>query len=263
MSKYFIKANSDAKIFIANEEKIELAKSDLVLFENEQCQEVGVVVGKSEVTEAEDKLAEATLIRKLSDKDIAEVQVVKKEATETIEKCKAIVEKHSLPMMLLDAELSYDRKKLTFYFTAPGRVDFRGLVSELASTFQKLIRLQQVGTRERAKCMGGIGRCGMDYCCKKFLKGDLDCVNTEMANEQNLGQMGPARVTGACGKLMCCLRYESDFYKKAKEKMPKNGEEIKTAKGVGKVIAQNVLKKTVTVLTADKNYVEVDCSKSL
>jgi cell fate regulator YaaT (PSP1 superfamily) len=163
-------------------------------------------------------------------------------------------------MQLLDADLSFDEKKLTFYFTAPSRVDFRVLVSELAHTFKKIIRLQQIGSRDEARYLGGVGRCGETICCKKFLKGNLESVTLDMASDQNLAQMGSNRITGVCGKLMCCLKYELEYYQKVKKTMPALGTEINTEKGKGTVIGQNIVKKKVTVkLNEGGNILEVDC----
>lgn len=264
----FIKSRSDNKIYSVDKGNLTLSAGDLVVFEFSQCQEIAKVISADELKEERKNNAEveketgenrAVVIRRLSPKDIEQDDQKKAEAREKLGKCREIVSKHSLPMELLDADLSFDGKKLTFYFTAPGRVDFRSLVSELASTFQKLIRLQQVGVRDRARCVGGTGRCGQQFCCKRFLKGELDGVTIDMAYEQNLAQMGSNRVTGACGKLMCCLKYELEFYKKGKAKMPALGSEIKTAKGKGAVIEQNVIKNTVTVQLPDRIRVEVDC----
>lgn len=265
MKKVLIKTRSDGKFYNIDQGNLELSAGDQVLLESEQCQEIAKVVSKEDCvlddsTTVEVQNSEAVLIRRLTEKDQEIDQKKKAEARENLERCKQIVLKHQLPMELLDADLSFDGKKLTFYFSAPGRVDFRSLVSELASTFQKLIRLQQVGARDRARCIGGVGRCGQDFCCKRFLKGELECVSVDMAYEQNLGQMGSNRVTGACGKLMCCLKYELGFYQKTKKDLPAVGSEIKTQKGMGRVVSQCILKNKVTVeLIDNKTYLEVDC----
>jgi len=261
MKEISIKARSDGRIYHAEKGNLQLAPGDQVLFESDQCQEVAEVTSKEQESAKTDNQAEAeaVVIRRLSSKDKEEDAQKKAEARSTLVRCKEIVVKHSLPMEVLDADLSFDGKKLTFYFSAPGRVDFRSLVSELASAFQKLIRLQQVGVRDRARHCGGIGRCGLDFCCKKFLNGELECVTLDMAYDQNLGQMGSNRVTGACGKLMCCLKYELDVYKDGKAKLPPVGSELKSEKGKGRVVAQSILKNQVTIELADKTYVEVDC----
>jgi cell fate regulator YaaT (PSP1 superfamily) len=134
------------------------------------------------------------------------------------------------------------------------------LVSDLAHTFKKIIRLQQVGARDEARYLGGIGRCGQLLCCKRFLKGNLESVTLDMAYDQSLAQMGSNRVTGCCGKLMCCLKYELPEYKSIKSKMPAIGDEMKTEKGKGKVIGHNIFKKSVSVrLDEGGAIVEVIC----
>jgi cell fate regulator YaaT (PSP1 superfamily) len=261
--KILIKARSDNKVYLVDRGNIELDADELVIFESDQCQEVAKVIKENDqVEEPEEKDKDdkpAELIRRMNEKDNQIDEDNRAQARQCISKCQEIIVKHKLPMELLDADLSFDGRKLTFYFTAPGRVDFRTLVSELASTFQKLIRLQQVGARDRARCSGGVGRCGQHFCCNRFLKGELECVSIDMAYDQNIGQMGSNRVTGACGKLMCCLRYELEFYQKAKKKMPAIGSTIKTPKGEGTVVGQRILKNKVVVELSDKTYVEVDC----
>jgi len=257
MEEIYFKARSDGKIYSAEAKNLDLHIGDHILFESEKCQEVATVVKGFESGESSSNKAE--VIRRLNEKDAKFDLEKKEEAKGKIEKCLEIVEKHQLPMEILDADISFDDTKLTFYFSAPGRVDFRSLVSELASNFQKLIRLQQVGARDRARCVGGIGRCGQNYCCKRFLTGELETVSSDMAYDQNLSQMGPNRVTGACGKLMCCLKYELDFYKEMKTKLPSVGSKIKTEQGSGTVVSQCIVKNKVTVQLENKNYLEVAC----
>lgn len=264
MKKSYIKARSDSRVYEVESGSLDLKIGDKVLFESDQCQEVATVVDAKSFADDQDSVtldnAKAEIIRRLNDRDLEIDHDRGREARSNLSRCRDIVEKHGLPMELLDADISYDGKKLTFYFSAPGRVDFRSLVSELASTFQKLIRLQQVGARDRARCVGGMGRCGEEFCCKRFLKGSLDGISIDMAYEQNLAQMGSNRVTGACGKLMCCLKYELESYKEIKAKMPAIGSEIKTANGRGTVISQCVVKNTVKVELSDKSIVEVSCT---
>ncbi|MEI8143203.1 MAG: regulatory iron-sulfur-containing complex subunit RicT [Candidatus Berkelbacteria bacterium] len=265
MSTYYIRARSDGRIFETKDEKMEIDEGTAVLFENEQCQEIGKVISKKcAVSDSENNknpILPTAIIRRVNEKDEAHDIEKQKSARSNIATCREIILRHNLPMELADADLSFDDKKLTFYFTAPGRVDFRSMVSELASSFHKLIRLQQVGARERAKCVGGIGRCGEEYCCKRFMKGNLDGATLDMAAVQNLGQMGPGRVTGSCGKVMCCLRHELEGYVEAKKKMPAIGTQYKTSKGVGKIVSQNILKNSVTVYLGEKGYMEAECTK--
>jgi cell fate regulator YaaT (PSP1 superfamily) len=262
MNEVYLKVKSDGKVYKVPAGNLELSPEDEVLFELDQNQDTGIIVGSDFVGDCfeSDEEQKPSIIRRLNEKDKEKILELKSEATETLKACSEKIEKHGLSMELLDADLSYDGRKLTFYFTAPGRVDFRSLVPDLASTFKKLIRLQQVGSRDKAKCMDGVGKCGRKICCRDFLKGDLESVTMDMAYCQNLGQSGSNRVTGLCGKLQCCLKYELEYYKERREKMPQVGEEIKTEEGMGKVVSQNIVKNKVGVeLVNDKRIVEVDC----
>jgi cell fate regulator YaaT (PSP1 superfamily) len=264
MSEIFVKTRSDGKIYPVDKGNLEVVAGDQVLFDSDQCQEIARVMVSSEAKKETESLVPVSqmtgvIVRRLNERDLEIDEKRKVEARENLDRCKQTVAKHDLPMELLDADISYDGKKLTFYFSAPGRVDFRSLVSELAANFQKLIRLQQVGARDRARFVGGVGRCGQSFCCKRFLKGELDVVSIDMAYDQNLAQMGSNRVTGACGKLMCCLKYELDFYRKQKSTLPAVGSKIKTARGMGVVVHQCIVKNKVKVELEDRTILEVDC----
>jgi len=255
-----IKAKSDGKVFEVEIGNFELKPGDEVLMENDQCQEIGIVVSRADEPNQDNGQETITLIRKLNDKDCQKAIELRKEACQYLPICTEKIKKHNLNMELLEADLSLDGKKLTFYFSAPGRVDFRSLVPDLASSVKKSIRLQQVGARNKAKYVGGIGRCGRGICCRSFLEGELETVTTEMACDQNLGQMGSNRITGVCGKLMCCLKYELDYYKNTKKGLPEVGKTVKTAEGEGVVLSQNILQNKVVVeLNKDKRVVEESC----
>jgi cell fate regulator YaaT (PSP1 superfamily) len=159
------------------------------------------------------------------------------------------VRAHGLVMKVSDAEWQWDRKKLTFYFTAEKRVDFRALVRDLASTFRTRIELKQIGVRDEAKRLGGIGRCGREYCSASWLP-ELRPVNLQVAKDQRLS-LNPSQISGACGRLMCCLRYEHDFYVQSRKRFPKEGKILLTARGEEKVIANDIFNDRVTLRTAD------------
>lgn len=256
-----IKVKTDGKIYHAKTGNLPLVYGDEIIFEQDQFQDVGVIVECCVAKESKGTSeGEVVVIRKLTERDKEKLITLKTEASDTLPKCREKIAKHTLEMDLLDADISYDGKKLTFYFSASNRVDFRSLVPDLASTFKKLIRLQQVGMRDKAKCMTSVGRCGRETCCRQFLKGDLDTITVDMAYDQNLGQTSSNRVTGVCGKLMCCFKFEHDQYKKSKKKMPSLGSKIKTLEGEGIVISQNIIKNKIRVeLFADKRIVEADC----
>lgn len=265
MSKISVKLKTDGRCVLIDAGAHKLIPGDEILVESKAGAEVAYVIPEQLLEEekpesGEKEEFEYLFIRKLSEKDLERVEKLAAEAKSYIAECQKKIEKFDLPMQLLDAELSFDEKKMTFYFTAPSRVDFRMLVSDLAHTFKKVIRLQQVGARDEARYLGGIGRCGQTLCCKRFLKGNLESVTLDMAADQNLAQMGSNRVTGVCGKLICCLKYELEDYREVKKKMPPIGEKVKTKDGEGTVIQHNVLKKSYTVrLSEGNNYLEVPC----
>ena len=265
MAEHTIKLKSDGQFYKIDSGAHKLSLGDKILVESDQCTELGYIVpsdiSQEPVEGTENKAASSfTFIRKLSDTDLEKIDELAKTAKSFLLECQGRIDKFNLPMSLLDADLSYDEKKLTFYFSAPSRVDFRMLVSDLAHTFKKIIRLQQVGARDEARHIGGMGRCGQNLCCKRFLKGNLESVTLDMAYEQGLAQMGSNRVTGNCGKLMCCLKYELPEYKEVKAKMPPIGETVKTKKGEGKVIGHNIFKNSLTVRLDEGGAItEVEC----
>jgi len=155
----------------------------------------------------------------------------------------------------VDVEYTFDRNKVIFYFTADGRVDFRELVKDLAAIFRTRIELRQIGVRDEAKMLGGIGPCGRMLCCSTFL-GDFEPVSIKMAKDQNLS-LNPTKISGLCGRLMCCLKYENDEYEAAKESLPDVGETIQTPNGIGKVIGLNILERVLQVeLTGQERILE-------
>ena len=159
--------------------------------------------------------------------------------------CQHKIEEHKLDMKLVGVEQTFDNAKILFYFTANGRVDFRSLVKDLASVFHTRIELRQIGVRDEAKMLGGLGPCGRPICCGSFL-GDFQPVSIKMAKEQNLS-LNPTKISGVCGRLMCCLKFEQDHYESTRKRMPKLGKEVETPEGVGNVTDINVLRETVTV----------------
>ena len=159
--------------------------------------------------------------------------------------CEQRIAAHGLKMKLVDAEYTLDRSKLVFYFTADNRVDFRELVKDLASQFHTRIELRQIGVRDESKMLGGLGLCGQPFCCSRFLK-NFQPVSIKMAKEQGLS-LNPAKISGSCGRLMCCLKYEQEAYEDAVRRMPKNESFVETPEGVGTVSQVNLLKEPVKV----------------
>jgi len=159
------------------------------------------------------------------------------------------VKHHQLEMKVSDAEWQWDRKKLTFYFTAEKRVDFRSLVRDLASTFKTRIELRQIGVRDEAARLGGVGRCGKEYCCSTWLR-ELNPVSLSLAKNQYLS-LNPAQISGGCGRLLCCLKYEHEFYVTTRKRFPKEGKQVRTLKGAEKVVAVDIFRERVFLRGAD------------
>ncbi len=159
--------------------------------------------------------------------------------------CQRKVQEHKLQMKLVGCEYTFDNSKILFYFTSDKRVDFRSLVKDLATAFHTRIELRQIGVRDEAKMMGGLGMCGRPVCCAQFL-GDFQPVSIKMAKEQNLS-LNPTKISGICGRLMCCLKYEEDHYEATRRRMPRVGRDVITPDGVGMVVDLNILKETVRV----------------
>jgi cell fate regulator YaaT (PSP1 superfamily) len=181
------------------------------------------------------------------------VEENRQSAKEAYEVCSSKVMQHDLDMKLVDVEYTFDRNKVIFYFTADGRIDFRELVKDLAAVFRTRIELRQIGVRDEAKMLGGIGPCGRMLCCSTFL-GDFEPVSIKMAKDQNLS-LNPAKISGLCGRLMCCLKYENDEYESAKEQLPDLEDIIETSQGPGKVVGLNILERVIQVELIKKERV--------
>lgn len=194
------------------------------------------------------------LVLKRADKrDFKRHDQMRQRETYAFRLCKAFIEELKLPMKLVDVESIPSEKKMVFFFTSETRVDFRTLVKKLAAKLKLRIEMRQIGVRDEAKIQGGIGPCGREICCKSFLK-SFDTVTIRMAKEQNL-PLNPERISGLCGRLMCCITFEMDVYHEIGEELPKSGKKVLTPYGEGKVVRQNVLLKTLTVELKDGTMV--------
>lgn len=178
-----------------------------------------------------------------------------KMSEEAVEKCKEVVKQSNLSMTILDGNYNFDRSQLLFRFVADERVDFRQLAKDLGSLFKTRIELRQIGIRDKAKEIGGIGPCGRLLCCSSFLK-TFDSVTINMAKNQNVS-LNPSKINGVCGRLLCCLKYENDVYTEMKKDLPKVGEKVEIPQGSGKVISVDLFKKCYVVELSDKTRVEV------
>jgi cell fate regulator YaaT (PSP1 superfamily) len=234
------------KIYYFDPGELAIQKGDFVIVETVRGVEYGkVVIPIKQVGENDVVLPLKKVVRIANQKDRLIVEENRTAAQEAYEVCGQKVNEHQLDMKLVDVEYTFDRNKVIFYFTADGRVDFRELVKDLAAIFRTRIELRQIGVRDEAKMLGGIGPCGRMLCCSTFL-GDFDPVSIKMAKDQNLS-LNPTKISGLCGRLMCCLKYENDEYESAKELLPDLGEIIETPNGRGKVVGLNILEHVMQV----------------
>lgn len=242
------------KIYYFDPIDFALEKDQYVIVETARGVEYGkVVVAIKQVDEHDVVLPLKQVVRPADERDRIQVEENQSESQRAFDLGTEKIVEHSLEMKLVDVEYTFDRNKIIFYFTAEGRVDFRDLVKDLASVFRTRIELRQIGVRDEAKMLGGIGPCGRMLCCSTFL-GDFEPVSIKMAKDQNLS-LNPSKISGLCGRLMCCLKYENDDYEEAKELMPDMGTRISTPDGAGKVVGLNLLERILKVELFDEQRV--------
>lgn len=234
------------KVYYFDPQDIELKTGDMVIVETARGIECGqVAIPNKNVDDEEIIHPLKPLIRKATDNDIAHVEENKKRQKEAFKICEKKIAEHNLKMNLVEVEYTFDNNKILFYFTADGRVDFRNLVKDLASVFRTRIELRQIGVRDEAKMLGGLGVCGRPFCCHSFL-GDFQPVSIKMAKEQGLS-LSPVKISGTCGRLMCCLKYEQNAYTDLLKHTPKVGAIVKTPNGKGIVVENNLIAGTLKV----------------
>ena len=252
------------KIYYFAPGDISVVSGDKVIVETVRGVECGdVVLDVREMPEEQLSSPLKPIIRVATEKDMETIERNKKKEKEAFGICEEKIKKHGLKMDLVDVECTFDNNKLLFYFTAKNRVDFRELVKDLASVFRTRIELRQIGVRDEAKMLGGLGICGQPFCCSRFL-GDFQPVSVKMAKEQSLS-LNPTKLSGSCGRLMCCLKYESEAYEDLLKTTPKVGALVKTSEGKGPVIDVNLLTgvlkvkpdKSDNILTVKKDEVEL------
>ncbi len=242
------------KIYYFDPLDFPVEKEQHVIVETARGVEYGkVVVGRMEVQENDVVLPLKKVIRIAGAADADVVEENKVAAKKAYAICMDKIKEHQLKMKMVDVEYTFDRNKIIFYFTAEGRVDFRELVKDLAGIFRTRIELRQIGVRDEAKVLGGIGPCGRLLCCSTWL-GDFEPVSIKMAKDQNLS-LNPTKISGLCGRLMCCLKYEHDNYESAREEMPTLGTHVVTSYGDGKVVGLNIGDRTLNVQIFEMNKV--------
>jgi cell fate regulator YaaT (PSP1 superfamily) len=224
----------------------DMRAGEQVVVETARGEEVGrAIIAPHEVTNADIVSRLRPIVRRATASDLSQLTFYRNKEKETLEKCREKIREHGLPMKLVRAEYSYNGHQLVFFFTSEKRVDFRDLVQDLARTFKARIELRQVGVRDEAKLLGGIGKCGLTLCCSTWLP-DFRPVSIKMAKQQDL-PLSPMEISGVCGRLLCCLSYEEEHYAETKKRLPRRGEFIDTPRGRAKVIGVNAVKESVQV----------------
>lgn len=251
-----IRFKKAGKVYYFDPAGIDLEVNDYVVVQTSRGLELGhVVIAPKQVLVSEITTPLKPVVRKAEPEDIRHAQELEDKEEAVLIECGKLIAKLNLSMKLLSAEYNLDSSRLTFFFSAAERIDFRGLVRELTNRFKIRVELRQVGPRDEAKLIGGFGRCGRPLCCMSFLT-EFNPVSIRMAKEQNL-PLNPVKISGVCGRLMCCLGYESEQYHALKKNLPKEGQRVSTAMGVATVVSGNPLKETVLVELESQATVEL------
>jgi len=228
------------KVYYFAPEANQFAAGDYVVVETARGMECGeVAIANKNVPDESLTNPLKPVIRRATEEDLRQLKKIREKEAAALETCAKKVQEHQLDMKLVDVEYTFDGSKIVFYFTAEGRVDFRELVKDLASVFRTRIELRQIGVRDEAKMLGGIGICGRPFCCSDFLD-EFQPVSIKMAKEQGLS-LNPVKISGTCGRLMCCLKYEQDAYESLIKITPKVGATVNTPEGKGVVVEANLL----------------------
>lgn len=241
-----VRFKDTGKMYYFDPSSLKVEKGQMVVVETARGLECGTVcIANTDVPENQIIKPLRKTIRLATDEDIKRAQENRRKEKEASDICTEKIAEHKLDMKLVDVEYSFDGSKILFYFTADGRIDFRNLVKDLASIFKTRIELRQIGVRDEAKLLGGMGICGQPFCCMRFLN-EFQPVSIKMAKEQGLS-LNPVKISGVCGRLMCCLKYEQDVYEELIGLTPKVGSVVKTPDGDGIVEENNILGGTVKV----------------
>ncbi len=247
-----VKFKEKGKTYYFNPNGLQINKGDAVIVETVRGLEFGYVsLVNKDVAEENLQNPLKNVIRVATEEDYKKNEENKRKEKEAFEICVKKAEEHKLNMKFIEAEYTFDNSKVIFYFSADGRIDFRELVKDLAAIFKTRIELRQIGVRDEAKMIGGLGHCGREFCCHKFLN-DFQPVSIKMAKDQSLS-LNPAKISGFCGRLMCCLAYEQCGYEEKIKKVPRVGSVVSTSLGDGTVVSSNILKEEIKVKLNGKN----------
>lgn len=253
MKNIGVEFKKGGKQYIFFDNNLAVKENDYVIVETERGQQFGFV--SSIIGEAQESDKHSLILKIANKKDMKQNELNIAEAKEAIKKAEELASNHELDMKFLDAYFTFDRKQLVFQFLADNRVDFRELAKELAAIYKTRIELRQVGVRDKAKEISGIGQCGRKLCCSCFLN-DLDSVGIAQVKNQNLS-LNPNKINGLCGRLLCCLKYEDELYTENRKNMPEVGQKVDTEDYKGTVISTDIPNRKYTILTEDNNKVEI------
>lgn len=245
-----VRFKKPGKIYFFDPQNLKISNKDFVIVETAQGEEYGeVAISNRAIPEEKIVKPLKKVLRIATYKDKKHYEENKKKEKEAFEICKQKIKEHKLEMTLTDVEFKFDNSKVLFYFTADGRIDFRDLVKDLAAIFKTRIELRQIGVRDEVKRIGGNGVCGRELCCCSFL-GNFETVSIKMAKEQNMS-LNPSKISGNCGRLMCCLKYEQEVYEEKMNRLPRIGAIVKTEDGEGTVEGVETLKERIRVKLKD------------
>jgi len=254
--------DNNKRVYYFSPNKLNLKENQEVIVQTER----GLQYGKT-VTNIQEKKKESLnlplkdVIRVATKEDYKKYKSNINEAKRAFKECEKLIKKHNLNMKLMDASFTFDREQLVYHFLSDARIDFRNLAKDLAAIFKTRIELRQIGVRDKAKEVGGIGPCGRTLCCSNYLV-NFDSVSINMAKNQNLS-LNPNKINGVCGRLLCCLTYENDVYEEYRKGLPNLGERVKYQGKSGKVVALDILKRKYTILTDDEEYLTVELDESI
>jgi len=247
------------KVYYFDPLEMDLEVNENVVVETEHGLKIGrVVIAPKQVIASELTKPVKPVLRRATPEDFQRQEKGREKEKKALSKCKELSAKHDLPLKLLNAESNLDTNHITIFFSAEGKVDFRQMVRELADSLKARVELRQVGSRDEAKLMGGFGRCGYPSCCANFLT-EINPLSIKIAKEHNLS-LNPTKISGTCGRLLCCLGYEAELYRLMKAKMPPIGQQVSTNLGKASVIGVNPLKETVIVQLESQATVELALS---
>jgi cell fate regulator YaaT (PSP1 superfamily) len=246
---YEIAFKGNRRAVYSNSQSLPLRTGDYVVVATERGEHIGEVHQKVDPKKIDQKKTPLQILRRAAEEDLARLSELRKKESAAFDVCLQKIAERDLIMKLVDVEYQFDGNKITFYFTAEKRVDFRELVKDLAAMYRTRIELRQIGVRDEARRIGGFGICGRELCCCTFIS-DFEPITTQLAKDQHLS-LSPTKISGACGRLMCCLLYEEDFYKEALKKFPETGSRVETESGPGTVDRVDIFDELVYVSFED------------